>query len=328
MELVNRRKLRISDLIPSDSGVYACEVDVEFDHGIGHAPHDTDVDDLPVVFQSPTAIQSNKPYTLSWRANNDFTSRATDWIVRWRSDGGRWSDAQWRSREQMFYQVPANELEPDTVYDFELTSVRQGNNGRKVFGKKNYHQVKTENRPQTTAPTTQVYTTQKGFQIDAISSSNSLKNSQSEAKHQFENPAQRTTMSLPIVNFGEISVKSFTKAAHLAWPHVPDTSFYEVRLASRRNRPIKTDKPEIKLDSLTPSTRYQIRVKAIRRFGGKLIPIAEGRKDVFTRPLPPRDLTYRVEPDGIRLNWKGPNTTKKYKIIPSRIGYNTDGATQ
>ena len=298
MELVNRRKLRISDLIPSDSGVYACEVDVEFDHGIGHAPHDTDVDDLPVVFQSPTAIQSNKPYTLSWRANNDFTSRATDWIVRWRSDGGRWSDSIWRSREQMFYQLPANELEPDTVYDFELTSVRQGNNGRKVFGKKNYHQVKTENRPQTTAPTTQVYTT------------------------------QRTTIALPIVNFGEISVKSFTKAAHLAWPHVPDTSFYEVRLASRKNRPIKTDKPEIKLDSLTPSTRYQIRVKAIRRFGGKLVPIAEGRKDVFTRPLPPRDLTYRVESDGIRLNWKGPNTTKKYKIIPSRIGYNTDGATQ
>ena len=241
---------------------------------------------------------SNKPYTLSWRANNDFTSRATDWIVRWRSDGGRWSDSIWRSREQMFYQVPANELEPDTIYDFELTSVRQGNNGRKVFGKKNYHQVKTENRPQTIAQTTQVYTT------------------------------QRTTIALPIVNFGEISVKSFTKAAHLAWPHVPDTSFYEVRLASRKNRPIKTDKPEIKLDSLTPSTRYQIRVKAIRRFGGKLIPIAEGRKDVFTRPLPPRDLTYRVEPDGIRLNWKGPNTTKKYKIIPSRIGYNTDGATQ
>jgi len=298
MELINRRKLRISDLIPSDSGVYACEVDVEFDHGIGHAPHDTDVDDLPIVFQSPTNILSNKPYTLSWRANNDFTSRATDWIVRWRSDGGRWSDSIWRSREQMFYQVPANELEPDTIYDFELTSVRQGNNGRKVFGKKNYHQVKTENRPQTIAQTTQVYTT------------------------------QRTTIALPIVNFGEISVKSFTKAAHLAWPHVPDTSFYEVRLASRKNRPIKTDKPEIKLDSLTPSTRYQIRVKAIRRFGGKLIPIAEGRKDVFTRPLPPRDLTYRVEPDGIRLNWKGPNTTKKYKIIPSRIGYNTDGATQ
>lgn len=298
MELINRRKLRISDLIPSDSGVYACEVDVEFDHGIGHAPHDTDVDDLPIVFQSPTNILSNKPYTLSWRANNDFTSRATDWIVRWRSDGGRWSDSIWRSREQMFYQVPANELEPDTIYDFELTSVRQGNNGRKVFGKKNYHQVKTENRPQTIAQTTQVFTT------------------------------QRTTIALPIVNFGEISVKSFTKAAHLAWPHVPDTSFYEVRLASRKNRPIKTDKPEIKLDSLTPSTRYQIRVKAIRRFGGKLIPIAEGRKDVFTRPLPPRDLTYRVEPDGIRLNWKGPNTTKKYKIIPSRIGYNTDGATQ
>jgi len=296
--LINRRKLRISDLIPSDSGVYACEVDVEFDHGIGHAPHDTDVDDLPIVFQSPTNILSNKPYTLSWRANNDFTSRATDWIVRWRSDGGRWSDSIWRSREQMFYQVPANELEPDTIYDFELTSVRQGNNGRKVFGKKNYHQVKTENRPQTIAQTTQVFTT------------------------------QRTTIALPIVNFGEISVKSFTKAAHLAWPHVPDTSFYEVRLASRKNRPIKTDKPEIKLDSLTPSTRYQIRVKAIRRFGGKLIPIAEGRKDVFTRPLPPRDLTYRVEPDGIRLNWKGPNTTKKYKIIPSRIGYNTDGATQ
>lgn len=298
MELINRRKLRISDLIPSDSGVYACEVDVEFDHGIGHAPHDTDVDDLPIVFQSPTNILSSKPYTLSWRANNDFTSRATDWIVRWRSDGGRWSDSIWRSREQMFYQVPANELEPDTIYDFELTSVRQGNNGRKVFGKKNYHQVKTENRPQTIAQTTQLYTT------------------------------QRTTIALPIVNFGEISVKSFTKAAHLAWPHVPDTSFYEVRLASRKNRPIKTDKPEIKLDSLTPSTRYQIRVKAIRRFGGKLIPIAEGRKDVFTRPLPPRDLTYRVEPDGIRLNWKGPNTTKKYKIIPSRIGYNTDGATQ
>ena len=38
MELINRRILRISDLIPPDSGVYSREVDVEFDHGIGHAP--------------------------------------------------------------------------------------------------------------------------------------------------------------------------------------------------------------------------------------------------------------------------------------------------
>ena len=46
------------------------------------------------------------------------------------------------------------------------------------------------------------------------------------------------------------------------------------------------------------------------------MPIAEATKNFNSLPLPPRDIGYRVEPDGIRIFWKG--SAKKYKLTFDR----------
>lgn len=192
--------LELKQLSPSDTGLYYCHVDVDYDYGSGKL--EIDVDDHPIIFSSSSNHQSTKPYTLAWRPNNDFTSRATSWQVRWRQKGSDWSKHIDRDQEQMFFTLPSNELKPNNEYEFELTSVRRGRSGP-VYGKKNYLTIRTEmlrlppKSFATTVPTT-IFST--------------------------AGTTYFTTLGrIQVGNLGEISVKPFAKAAHLAWKAVPGT---------------------------------------------------------------------------------------------------------
>ena len=75
---------------------------------------------------------------------------------------------------------------------------------------------------------------------------------------------------------------------------------------------MQVTKPEAKLDSLSPSTRYTIEVIAFKQIDGRQLTIAEAVQNFSSLPLPPREIRYRVQPEGIRLFWKG--NAKKYRI--------------
>ena len=76
--------------------------------------------------------------------------------------------------------------------------------------------------------------------------------------------------------------------------------------------PMQVTRPEAKLDSLSPSTRYTVEVIAFKQIDGRQLTIAEAIKNFSSLPLPPREIRYRVQPTGIRLFWKG--NAKKYRI--------------
>ena len=194
------RLLHLSQLTPSDSGIYSCHVDVDYDQGQGQVA--IDVDDHPIIFSSSSEHQSTKSYTLAWRPNNDFTSRATSWQVRWRQKGQEWSKVFDRDQEQMFFTVAASAFRANNEYEFELTSVRRGRQpGQTVYGKKNFLIVRTEvnkapPKLMMTTATTTVFKT---------------------AATTFFTTAGRIVVG----DLGDISVKPFAKAAHLAWKAIP-----------------------------------------------------------------------------------------------------------
>ena len=195
------RVLNINMLTPSDTGVYYCHVDVDWDQGTNSV--EIDVDDHPIIFSSSSTHQSTKSYTLAWRPNNDFTSRATSWQVRWRQKGHDWSKLIDRDQEQMFFTVSSSEFRPNAEYEFELTSVRRGRIGP-VYGKKNYLIVRTE---ESKLPPKSVMTTQTTTIFNTAATT-------------FFTTAGRIVVG----DLGEISVKPFAKAAHLAWKNVPGTT--------------------------------------------------------------------------------------------------------